>query len=84
MDERCTKEQLWKLIGEDLKRTEDFLLLYSLEALKEYEENAEGYRESLWSLSRSMERHIYRETNDKEITNEYTDGTHEEVWGYRL
>ena len=41
MDERCTKEQLWKLIGEDLKRTEDFLLLYSLEALKEYEENAE-------------------------------------------
>ena len=29
------------LIGEDLKRTEDFLLLYSLEALKEYEENAE-------------------------------------------
>ena len=41
MDERCTKEKLWKLIGEDLKRTEDFLLLYSLEALKEYEENAE-------------------------------------------
>ena len=41
MDERYTKEQLWKLIGENLKRTEDFLLLYSLEALKEYEENAE-------------------------------------------
>lgn len=41
MDERYTKEQLWKLIGEDLKRTEDFLLLYSLEALKEYDENAE-------------------------------------------
>ena len=83
MDERYTKEQLWKLIGENLKRTEDFLLLYSLEALKEYEENAERIQ-GIPLEPITIERHIYRETNDKEITNEYTDGTHEEVWGYRL